>query len=90
MRGYRLEEALDFMPAIVLTDDACKALRYGTLPMKSDAVQTIGAMEYGEHVRLLDGNGTLFAVGKSGPVVESGRLPWIESYRLFVDDAGRS
>jgi tRNA pseudouridine55 synthase len=82
--GYPLEEALDFLPGVVLSSRSKRSLLYGTLPDGQDVVATIGTLGPCDAVRLLDEDGTLLAVGQRGGE-ERNRLRLVDSFRLFVD-----
>jgi tRNA pseudouridine55 synthase len=85
LRGYDLEHALDFLPAVVLEAKACRALLYGMLPVTRDVVKSTGEYKHGGPVRLLDESGALLAMGLRNPGKRRNPLQLVDSYRLFLD-----
>jgi tRNA pseudouridine55 synthase len=83
LEGLDLTRALNFLPGIVLTENAKKALLSGMLPGETDVVKTLGDVSTGPAVRLLDGNGDLLAVGKRLDDKKE-RLYCVDTYRLFT------
>lgn len=85
LAGMRLEEALEFLPGIVLNERSIRALLNGIAPGHEDIVDRIGPAEPERPVRLLDETGNLIAVGKKGPDQHANGSPIVDSYRLLVD-----
>jgi tRNA pseudouridine55 synthase len=84
--GLSLDEALAFLPAVVLEARAARELRFGGLPLRQDVVETIGSPRAGA-MRLLDENRTLVAVGFRDPDHPRDPLRVCDSFRLCVDPA---
>jgi len=84
LAGYVLEDALDFLPGVVLSSRSKRSLLYGALPDGQDVVKTIGVIGPGDAVRILDEKGTLLAVGHRGADARN-RLRLVDSFRLYVD-----
>lgn len=82
--GLGLGEALGFLPGVVLSSRARRALAYGTLPEPGDVVRTLGTPSPGP-LRMMDEAGTLLAVGIRRPADSHDRLRVVDSFRLFVD-----
>ncbi len=87
LRGIQLSEALSFLPGIVLSENARRALIRGALPADRDVVRTVGDVGTGGALRILDEAGELLAVGKRVDAKRK-RLFWVDSYRLFVVQGG--
>jgi tRNA pseudouridine55 synthase len=85
LRGSDLSRALDFLPAVILDEKARKALRYGMLPNIRDVVGTIGEIERGGPLRILDGDGVLVAIGQRNRGKRRSPLQLVDSYRLCID-----
>lgn len=85
LQSHDLEEALSFMPGIVLNSRSKRALMYGILPGDQDVVRTIGHLVEDRPIRILDEAGSLLAVGKRGEGEDRNLLTLVDSYRLFVD-----
>ena len=79
-----LEEALGFLPGVVLSDRSKAALMYGGLPESSDVVRIEGALTAGS-VRLVDETGALLAVGRRDENTPTALRP-VDSFRLYVDN----
>lgn len=84
LNGMDLADALDFLPAVVLSVRARRALAFGTLPEPDGVVETRGTLVPGP-VRLLGDDGRLLAVGTRRDDGERNRLTIVDSLRLFVD-----
>jgi tRNA pseudouridine55 synthase len=82
--GIDTGEALGFLPGVVLSSRARRALAYGTLPEPGDVVRSIGTATAGA-VRMLDEAGRLIAVGMRREGEDRNRLRVVDSFRLFVD-----
>lgn len=85
LSGLQLEQALDFLPAIVLDKRSACALLKGIAPGPADIVDQIGSIAPEKPVRLLDESGTLFAVGQKAANQNAQSSQIVDSYRLFVD-----
>lgn len=83
LRGIPLGSALEFLPAIVVSDSSRRALFDGALPEGNDVVGTIGDTQSSDAVRIIDRQGRLLAVGNRPTMAN--RFVWVDSYRLFVD-----
>jgi len=90
VKGIDLSDALGFLPAIVLSEDAKHGLMKGVVPGQADVVKTIGSPAGARALRILDEAGVLLAVGKRAEGTERNRLSWVDSYRLLVDERGVS
>lgn len=86
LEGNNMAEALDFLPGIVITGVAKRALMNGVPPTQNDVVKTVGDSEDPSALRILDEAGELLAVGTRSEGARRDRLAWVDSYRLFVDD----
>jgi len=86
MRGIGIADALDFLPGFVITPAAKQGLMNGVLPGYNDVLETVGAPEVGNTIRLLDEMGELLAVGTRGEGAARDRLKCVDSYRLFADN----
>jgi tRNA pseudouridine55 synthase len=85
LHGFDMSSALDFLPAVILGDKARKALRYGMLPGVRDVVETIGEINSGGPLRILDGDGALVAIGQRNLDKRRSPLQLVDSYRLCID-----
>lgn len=85
LRGLRLREALDFLPAIVLKETFRRYLVDGALPQNEDVVETIGAVAESSALRILDETGELLAIGNRALDDVAGGPSVVNSFRLFVD-----
>lgn len=88
MQGIDLGEALDFMPAIVLSRRSAQALFVGGCPGRNDIVRSVGAIDDAPVLRLLDESGQLLAIGARPRPPERRRMYLVDSYRLVVDTEG--
>ena len=86
LEGRCMSDSLDFLPGIVINNNAKRALMNGVLPGERDVVKTVGLSEGASAIRILDGTGELLAVGTRSDGARSNRLAWVDSYRLFVDE----
>lgn len=82
--GLPLDEALGFLPAVVLDARAARELRFGGLPLRNDVIETIGATRGGA-IRLLDEARVLLAVGFRDPDRPRDPLRVCDSFRLCVE-----
>ncbi|MBI4721308.1 MAG: tRNA pseudouridine(55) synthase TruB [Chitinivibrionia bacterium] len=87
LSGIDLGDALQFLPAYVITEKAKCALRSGIIPDPSDVVERIGAIETDKPVRILDQNGVLCAVGRKESASADPRPGIVDSFRLFLQTA---
>ena len=85
LEGIDLAAALAFLPAYVLNAHSRRALLDGSLPATGDAVRTLGTVEPGAPVRLMDEEGRLIAVGTRRAEGEHNPLFLVDSFRLFID-----
>lgn len=79
--GLSLDEALSFLPGVVLEARAARELRFGGLPLRRDVTETIGSTRGGA-IRLLDESHTLIAVGFRDPERPRDPLRVCDSFRL--------
>jgi tRNA U55 pseudouridine synthase TruB len=86
LTGLTLDEALAFLPAVVLEPRAARELRFGGLPLRQDVVETIGSTRGGA-IRLLDETRTLLAIGFRDPDRPRDPLRVCDSFRLTRDSA---
>jgi tRNA pseudouridine55 synthase len=84
LTGLSLDEALSFLPAVVLEARAARELRFGGLPLRQSVVETIGSTRGGA-IRLLDETRALLAVGYRDPDRPRDPLRVCDSFRLCVD-----
>jgi len=82
--GLDLGEALSFLPAVVLSPRAARELSFGTLPLRTEVVETIGVARAGA-VRLLDETHALIGVGTRGAERPRDPLRVCDSFRLYVE-----
>jgi len=82
--GLSLDEALAFLPAVVLDERAARELRFGGLPLRQDVVEKIGEPRGGA-IRLLDETRSLLAVGYRDPDKPRDPLRVCDSFRLCID-----
>lgn len=82
LRGYGVGEAVAFLPAVVLKDEACPGLFAGALPEPRDVIRTEGALATSGPVRIVDERGNLLAIGRRRPGRDDGHL--VDTFRLFV------
>jgi tRNA pseudouridine55 synthase len=66
LTGVSLDEALAFLPGVVLNERSARELRFGGLPLRTDVVEKIGSTAGGS-MRLLDEARTLIAIGYRDP-----------------------
>jgi tRNA pseudouridine55 synthase len=86
IEGYEMARALDFLPAAVLGEKACRGLRFGTLPETREVIRTTADLRGGGPVRLLDESGALLALGHRNPGRRRNPLQLVDSYRLLTDN----
>jgi tRNA pseudouridine55 synthase len=89
LAGISLDEALSFLPGVVLDERAARELRFGGLPLRTDVVERIGSTAGGA-IRLLDETRTLLAVGFRDPDRPRDPLRVCDSFRLCVGSASDS
>ena len=90
LTGVTLDEALVFLPAVVLDARAARELRFGGLPLRQDVTETIGSPRAGA-IRLLDEDHALLAVGFRDADRPRDPLRVCDSFRLCVEvDSGRA
>jgi len=82
--SHGLEEALGFLPGVVLSSSSKKALMVGGLPENADVIRVEGALTAGS-VRLVDESGALLAVGRRDENTPTALRP-VDSFRLYVDN----
>lgn len=87
LTGRTLDEALDFLPGLILSARAARELAFGTLPLRQDVIDVVGTPKGGA-VRLLDEDRGLVAVGTCHGDRPRNPLRVVDSFRLFVE-AGR-
>jgi len=87
--GLALEDALAFLPAVVITERAGRMLQFGMLPLRQDVVQVVGSPRHGA-MRVLAEDGTLLAVGTRDSERPRDPLRICDSVRLYVEAAGSS
>lgn len=84
LTGFTLDEALSFLPGVVLDARAARELRFGALPLRTDVIETIGSTREGA-IRLLDESRALLAVGFRDGERPRDPLRVCDSFRLCVD-----
>lgn len=82
LTGLSLDEALSFLPAVVLDARAARELRFGGLPLRQDVIETLGAPRGGA-IRLLDEAHALLAVGYRDPDRPRDPLRVCDSFRAL-------
>jgi tRNA pseudouridine55 synthase len=82
--GLSLDDALSFLPAVVLSARATRELSFGMLPLRTEVVESIGATRAGV-IRLLDESRALLAVGTRDTDRPRDPLRVCDSFRLFVE-----
>jgi tRNA pseudouridine55 synthase len=87
LTGLSLDEALSFLPAVVLEARAARELRFGGLPLRQDVIETIGSPRGGA-MRLLDEARVLLAVGLRDPDRPRDPLRVCDSFRMCVEQTG--
>jgi tRNA pseudouridine55 synthase len=89
LHGLVLGDALSFLPAVVVTARAKRALTFGASPLRTDVLQVVGAPTIGGlgsgPLRILDEAGTLLAVGTRTDEQPRDPLRVLDSFRLFVE-----
>jgi tRNA U55 pseudouridine synthase TruB len=85
--GLALEDALAFLPGVVISERASRDLRFGMLPLRQDVVKVIGSPRHGA-LRVLDEQGTLLAVGTRDADHPRDPLRICDSLRLYVESGG--
>ncbi len=91
--GLELGEALSFLPGVVVSTRAKRALLFGASPLRTDVVETLGALTLGAMsgpVRILDEDHTLLAIGTRGGDHPRDPLRVCDSFRLYVEASGGS
>jgi tRNA pseudouridine55 synthase len=86
--GMELSEALSFLPGVVVSTRAKRALLFGAPPLRTDVVEVMGASTLGTIVgplRIVDEEGTLLAVGTRGGDHPRDPLRVCDSFRLYVE-----
>ena len=87
LAGLALEDALAFLPGVVITERARHELRFGIVPLRQDVVEVIGSPRHGA-MRVLDEDGTLLAVGTRDSERPRDPLRICDSFRLYVASGG--
>lgn len=82
--GLTLDEALGFLPGLVLGARAARELLFGGLPLRQDVVEKIGETRGGA-IRLLDETRALIAVGYRDPDKPRDPLRVCDSFRLCIE-----
>ncbi len=85
--GLDLGEALSFLPGVVVSTRAKRALLFGAAPLRNDVVEILHTPTIGAIVgplRILDEEGTLLAIGTRGGDHPRDPLRVCDSFRLFV------
>lgn len=85
--GLELGEALSFLPGVVISERASRALHFGTLPLRQDVVKVIGAPQHGA-LRVLDEAGRLLAVGRRDADHPRDPMRICDTLRLYVEADG--
>jgi tRNA pseudouridine55 synthase len=86
--GIDLGEALSFLPGVVVSERAKRALLFGASPLRADVVEVLGTPTIGAVVgplRILDEGGALLAIGTRGGEHPRDPLRVCDSFRLFVE-----
>jgi tRNA pseudouridine55 synthase len=81
LEGFSLDEALTFLPGVILNERSARELRFGGLPLRTDVVERIGSITGGA-IRLLDETHTLLAIGYRDPERPRDPLRVCDSYRV--------
>ena len=84
LTGHTLDDALAFLPGVVLTARAATLLKFGVLPLRQDVVEIVGVPRPGA-LRLLDESRALVAVGTREGDRAKDPLRLVDSFRLYVD-----
>lgn len=88
LTGLEMADALDFLPGIVISEGAVRALMNGALPGQTDVVRSIGLKQSAPAIRILDESENLLAIGSRSEGPGRNRLAWVDSYRLLVNNRG--
>jgi hypothetical protein len=86
--GLDLGQALSFVPGVVVSAGARRALLFGASPLRTDVLELVGTPTIGAVVgplRILDEQQTLLAIGTRGSDHPRDPLRVCDSFRLFVD-----
>lgn len=86
--GIALGEALSFLPGVVVSTRAKRALLFGACPLRTDVVAVLKSPSLGAVVgplRIVDEEGTLLAVGTRGGDHPRDPLRVCDSFRLYVE-----
>jgi tRNA pseudouridine55 synthase len=86
LTGLSLDEALSFLPAVVLDARAARELRFGGLPLRTDVIEAVGSTRAGA-IRLLDEARVLLAVGYRDPERPRDPLRVCDSFRALTGDS---
>jgi tRNA pseudouridine55 synthase len=81
LTGVSLDEALAFLPGVVLDERAARELRFGGLPLRTNVVERIGST-MGGAIRLLDETRTLLAIGYRDPDKPRDPLRVCDTFRV--------
>ena len=84
LTGLSLDDALTFLPGVVLEARAARELRFGGLPLRQDVIETIGSPRAGA-MRLMDETRVLIAVGYRDGDRPRDPLRVCDSFRMCVD-----
>jgi tRNA pseudouridine55 synthase len=88
--GLDIGEALSFLPGVVVSTRAKRAMLFGASPLRTEVVETVGAASIGAVIgplRILDEEGTLLAIGTRGGDHPRDPLRVCDSFRLYVEAA---
>lgn len=86
--GIELGEALSFVPGVVVSAHAKRALLFGASPLRTDVVELVGTPTIGAVVgplRILDEGRALLAIGTRGSDHPRDPLRVCDSFRLYVE-----
>jgi tRNA pseudouridine55 synthase len=89
--GLDLAGALSFLPGVVVSTRAKRALSFGSSPLRTDVLEVVGAPTIGAvsgPIRILDEDGVLLAVGTRGDGRPRDPLRVCDTFRLFVEANG--
>lgn len=84
LAGRTLDDALAFLPGVVLNARSARLLRFGALPLRTDVVEVVG-LPRGGALRLLDEDRSLVAVGSRAGDRAKDPLRLVDSFRLYVE-----
>jgi tRNA pseudouridine55 synthase len=84
LTGFSLDDALAFLPAVVIDARAARELRFGALPLRTEVVESIGSTREGA-IRLLDETHRLLAVGFRDGERPRDPLRVCDSFRLCIE-----